>query len=108
VSAPANVALEVRPILFTESEVSYLKMGDWSAHANGIRGTLRISSIDELGRVSGTLSDEPITGWWSERARPLTFLREDRQTDPGRMILRLGARTSSQAQTRCLAAEWAL
>jgi hypothetical protein len=59
----------------------YLKVGDWSIHANGIRGLLRISAIDELGRVSGTVFDEPITGWWSERARRLTFVREQARAD---------------------------
>jgi hypothetical protein len=56
----------------------YLKIGDWSIHANGIRGRLWISEVDELGRVSGTLCDEPITGWWSERARRLVFVRDRR------------------------------
>jgi hypothetical protein len=28
-----------------------------------------ITEIDELGRISGTLFDEPIAGWWSERGR---------------------------------------
>jgi len=59
----------------------YLKVGVWSIHAGGIRGTLRVSEIDELGRVSGTLFDEPITGWWSERARRLAFVRERRGTN---------------------------
>jgi hypothetical protein len=59
--------------------LSYLKTGDWSAHANGICGTLLIREVDELGRVSGIFFDDPITGWWSERARRLTFVRERRQ-----------------------------
>jgi hypothetical protein len=58
----------------------YLKVGEWSIHVNGIRGTLRVSEVDELGRVSGTLFDEPITGWWSERARRLAFVREQIET----------------------------
>jgi hypothetical protein len=62
--------------------MSYLKVGDWTIHANGIHGTLRISEIDEVGRVSGTLIDEPITGWWSERARRLAFARERSQAGP--------------------------
>jgi len=60
--------------------MSYLKVGVWSIHAGGISGTLRVDEIDELGRVSGTLFDEPITGWWSERARRLAFVRERRGT----------------------------
>jgi hypothetical protein len=32
--------------------------------------------IDDVGRVSGTFLDDPITRWWSERARRLTFVRE--------------------------------
>jgi hypothetical protein len=59
-----------------ESETVYLKIGDWNIHASGIHGTLRIQEIDELGRLFGTVCDEPITGWWSERARRLTFVRE--------------------------------
>jgi hypothetical protein len=55
--------------------MAYLKTGDWSIHVNGIRGTLQIREIDELGRVSGTLFGDPVSGWWSERARRLTFVR---------------------------------
>ncbi len=61
--------------------MSYLKIGDWRVHTNGIRGTLRIREIDELGRVSGTLFDEPISGWWSERARRLAFVWERTRTN---------------------------
>jgi hypothetical protein len=61
--------------------MAYLKVGDWSIHANGIRGTLCIQEIDELGRIFGTVCDEPIRGWWSERAHRLTFVRERAQAD---------------------------
>jgi hypothetical protein len=67
--------------------VAYLKVGSWSIHASGIRGTLRIQEIDELGRVFGTVCDEPIRGWWSERAHRLTFVRgpakDDRSDEQG-------------------------
>jgi hypothetical protein len=53
-----------------------LKIGDWSMHASGIRGTLCIREIDAVGRISGTVCGEPIEGWWSERAHRLTFVRE--------------------------------
>jgi hypothetical protein len=56
--------------------MTYLRVGDWDIDANGVRGTLRISEIDGLGRVTGRLFDEQITGWWSERARRLSFVRE--------------------------------
>jgi hypothetical protein len=59
--------------------MAYLKIGDWRIHASGIRGTLRIQEIDEIGRVFGTVYDEPIRGWWSERARRLAFVRERRR-----------------------------
>jgi hypothetical protein len=52
----------------------YLKIGEWEAHVNGTRGTLRIRRIDELGRITGDMSDQPIVGWWSERAHRLTFV----------------------------------
>jgi hypothetical protein len=55
--------------------VTYLHAGDWDVDASGVKATLRIEEIDELGRVSGTLSEQRITGWWSERARRLSFLR---------------------------------
>jgi hypothetical protein len=61
--------------------MAYLKISDWIIHVNGAQGTLRIREIDELGRVSGSLFDDPIRGWWSERARRLTFVREP--TDAG-------------------------
>src|SRR5438093_11675606 len=56
--------------------MTYLHAGDWDVNANGIKGTLSIDEVDELGRVSGTLLEQPITGWWSERARRLSFLRD--------------------------------
>jgi hypothetical protein len=55
--------------------VSYLHAGEWEIDANGATGRLAIACVDELGRVSGTLFDQRITGWWSERARRLSFLR---------------------------------
>jgi hypothetical protein len=54
--------------------VTYLKTGDWEVHINGSQATLRIRRIDEIGRVIGTLRDEPIVGWWSERAHRLSFV----------------------------------
>ena len=60
----------------------YLKIGDWDVHANGIHGTLRVRRIDELGRVSGDIFGQPITGWWSERARRLIFNHHNEETDP--------------------------
>ena len=54
--------------------MTYLKVGDWDVHVNGARQTLRIRRIDEIGRVTGTLIEEPIVGWWSERAHRLTFV----------------------------------
>lgn len=72
----ATIAFDRRLVLPTEPTVSYLKTGDWWIHTPGIQGILRISEVDELGRVSGRLLDEPITGWWSERARRLAFVRE--------------------------------
>jgi hypothetical protein len=61
--------------------MAYLKIDEWSIHASGNRWTLHIREIDELGRVSGTVCDEPISGWWSERAHRLTFVRERGQAD---------------------------
>jgi hypothetical protein len=54
--------------------MTYLRAGNWEVDANGVKGTLSITEIDEVGRVSGTLFDREITGWWSERARRLSFL----------------------------------
>ena len=63
-------------------EVTYLKVGDWEMHVNGVTGTLQITSIDELGRVSGMVFEQPITGWWSERARRLTLTNNRAAADP--------------------------
>jgi len=60
--------------------VTYLSAGDWDIDANGVKGTLSIADVDEIGRVSGTLFEQRITGWWSERARRLSFLRESAET----------------------------
>ena len=56
--------------------MAYLKIGNWEIHANGVRGSLLVQEIDELGRMSGTVFDRRVTGWWSERARRLSFVRE--------------------------------
>jgi hypothetical protein len=61
--------------------MTYLKVGEWDIRANGIHGTLHICEIDELGRVWGTFLDARITGWWSERARRLTFVRDRTTAD---------------------------
>jgi hypothetical protein len=55
--------------------MAYLRAGEWDIHASPSRGTLQITEIDELGRVTGTVFGELMTGWWSERARRVTFLR---------------------------------
>ena len=62
--------------------MTYLKYGDWEVHANGVRGTLRLGRIDELGRLTGTVFEQPITGWWSERARRLIFSQNGEEVDP--------------------------
>jgi hypothetical protein len=54
--------------------VTYLKVGEWEVHVNGGRAALRIRRIDEIGRITGTLFDQPVVGWWSERAHRLTFV----------------------------------
>jgi len=54
--------------------MTYLKTGEWAVHVNGTRETLRIRRIDEIGRLTGALFDQPIVGWWSERAHRLTFV----------------------------------
>jgi hypothetical protein len=61
--------------------VAYLHSGDWEIDANGVRGTLRVDEIDALGRISGTLFGQRITGWWSERARRLSFIRAGEEAD---------------------------
>ena len=61
--------------------MAYLRIGDWSIHGSGIRGPLCIQEIDELGRFFGMVRDEPIRGWWSERAHRLTFVRERAKDD---------------------------
>jgi hypothetical protein len=62
--------------------VTYLKAGDGEVHANGGRDTLHIRHVDELGRVSGSVFGQPITGWWSERARRLVFSQNGEEADP--------------------------
>lgn len=60
--------------------MTYLRAGKWEIDANGVKGTLSIAGIDELGRVSGTLFERKIAGWWSERARRLSFLSDGGET----------------------------
>ncbi len=64
--------------------MAYLRAGKWEIDANGVKGTLAIAAVDELGRVSGTLFERKITGWWSERARRLSFLSDGPDTTPNR------------------------
>ena len=52
--------------------MTYLRAGEWEIDANGELEILRIEAVDELGRVSGMVGDQPIMGWWSERARRLS------------------------------------
>lgn len=54
--------------------------GTWEVVANGASLTLNIVSVDSLGHVTGNLvrSDggvDSITGFWSESAKKLTFVR---------------------------------
>jgi len=61
--------------------MAYLRAGYWVIHASARSGTLHVREVDELGRVTGTVFGEPISGWWSERARRLTFLRNGCRSD---------------------------
>jgi pimeloyl-ACP methyl ester carboxylesterase len=47
----------------------------WDIWANGFASTLRITSIDDLGNVQGSVFDNLLTGFWDEESRTLTFLR---------------------------------
>jgi hypothetical protein len=49
--------------------MAYLKVGNWSIHANGLRGTLCIHEIDGLGRVFGRVCAIPPA---AARAAPAT------------------------------------
>ncbi len=49
--------------------------GVWDIWANGFASTLRITSVDDLGNVQGSVFDNLLTGYWDEESRTLTFLR---------------------------------
>jgi hypothetical protein len=61
--------------------MGYLKIGDWEIRANGRRATLRIVTIDEIGRMSGKLGDRRFSGWWNERGRRVTFVLDGAADD---------------------------
>jgi ribosomal-protein-alanine N-acetyltransferase len=54
--------------------VTYLRIGDWNVHVNGLQLKLEIRRIDEIGRINGRLDGHPISGWWNERGHRLTFV----------------------------------
>ena len=88
--------------------MTYLHVGDWDVDANGAKGTLSIGEIDELGRVSGMLFEQRLTGWWSERARRLSFFCAGGATgaqqayegyawdEPAETLLELGPKSDAQ------------
>jgi len=53
--------------------------GSWEVIANGYSLQLNITSIDTLGNLTGTLVQgtrvDPITGFWSESSKKITFVR---------------------------------
>ncbi len=59
-----------------------LLTGTWLIEANGYSGSIQISSIDPAGRVTGTLFQNPMSGFWDEAARRLTMIRVIDAADP--------------------------
>lgn len=57
-------------------------LGVWDISANGFASTLRLTSIDDLGNVHGTVFDNLLSGFWDEESRTLTFLRTANGADP--------------------------
>jgi hypothetical protein len=64
-----------------------LREGHWRIKANGFQGDLNIASVDNQGRLSGTLTmqNEPtdqIVGFWDERSEKIIFMRILNPSDP--------------------------
>ena len=58
-------------------------IGTWTVNGNGYPGTLVIHSIDAHGNLAhSTIYDQPIIGFWDDRAQKLTFMRLINHDDP--------------------------
>jgi hypothetical protein len=70
--------------------------GIWFVNANGGLGTLDIKSVDPVGRVSGTIFNDSMVGFWNEASRCLTMVRISQQTDPSLWQVFLGFLSQTQ------------
>jgi hypothetical protein len=50
-----------------------LPIGNWHIVANGYDGVLHVASVDDSGKIAGSVFGSPIKGFWDGFARRLTF-----------------------------------
>jgi hypothetical protein len=78
--------------------------GIWNINANGFLGTLNVQSVDPAGRLSGTIFNNPMIGFWNEPSRCLTIIRIPAPGDPSQMQIYSGYLIQNQgAQSFSLA-----
>ncbi len=50
-------------------------VGTWSINANGSQGHLQVEAVDGEGNLTGSVFGQPITGFWDDVAKSITFVR---------------------------------
>jgi len=78
-----SAALDPRVAQGREQDMLPGPIGTWTVNGNGYPGTLVIRSIDTHGNLAhSTIYDQPIIGFWDDRAQKLTFMRLINRDDP--------------------------
>jgi hypothetical protein len=72
--------------------------GQWDVNAHGFLGTLNIQGVDPAGRVTGTLFDNQMLGFWDEPARCLTVIRIINPADTSTWQIFTGYLTKDQGK----------
>jgi hypothetical protein len=72
VSPQAGLAQE--PITVGRTCLGGFVCGEWQINVNGLQGILNISSVDEQGKLNGTILGHPIiNGTWDQVSKKITF-----------------------------------
>ena len=61
---------------------NYLPTGVWRIDGNGYLGELNIASVDNAGKITGSVYGHPIQGFWNEDQQAVTFTRTIAANNP--------------------------
>lgn len=74
----------------SEARPAHLPTGKWQLNGNGHNGELYITSIDNQGKISGTMYGQQILGFWDKVSCKITLMRIIKPSDPSSIQIYTG------------------